>query len=140
MSAAFLRFQNITNSQGYQLCEEYLKTIEGTMITEYEKDNIINMYTSIIIQELTNSNYSIYIKNSAIPYLFNKYNIKVIANQYNSNISKKQLKTAPTLTDGYIIYVMFLILFSIFNSRLLLWIMTTIYFIIWRQNEINKYN
>lgn len=57
---------------------------------------------------------------------------------YNEYLPEK--KTAPTLIDGWIIYIVIMIFLAIFNERIIGWVFTTIIFLIWRKHEIDKYN
>jgi len=49
-------------------------------------------------------------------------------------------KTAPTLIDGWYIYILVMLVLSIFHERVLGWIVVTIVFLLWRASEIKKYN
>lgn len=52
----------------------------------------------------------------------------------------KEYRTAPTLADGFFIYIICMIFISIFNERIPGWIVATMLFIWWAKMEINKYN
>lgn len=49
-------------------------------------------------------------------------------------------KTAPTLSTGWFIYILLMIVEILFYNTIGAWIFTTIGFIIWRWKEILKYN
>jgi len=137
-------------------CISHLEEINGTTISKAEADKIANSYAMKFYQETKFRGAFAYICNMYIPIvLFKKYNIKVLDyttslqqstnQQHNTYYTDRQYvinekKTAPTLIDGWIIYIIIMLALSIFNERLIGWIFTTIVFIIWRKNEIKKYN
>lgn len=53
---------------------------------------------------------------------------------------RPQKNIAPNLGGGIFIYVVLMIISSIFHERILAWVMLTIYFIIWVIYESSKYN
>ena len=52
----------------------------------------------------------------------------------------EQHKTAPTLAGGWCVYIFAMIFVSIFHARVFAWVMFTIWFIIWRAYQIDKFN
>lgn len=65
---------------------------------------------------------------------------KMIEKQQNLNFLDKPYKTAPTLSEGFCMYLLCMFFVSIFNERLFGWIAVTIFFIIWCKGEIDEFN
>jgi hypothetical protein len=138
------QFHIAFNSKAYKECVNYVKQLEGKTITEKEKNEIINKYMKQFIQEhpFDKSMYS-GVKQTFLSTLFNEYNVNVVKEEENINTNTTyyiEKKTAPTLADGWFIYILLMLIVSIFYERVFGWIMITIWFVIWRNNEINKYN
>lgn len=132
------------NSKAGKRYLELLESLKDKTITEKESYNIRNKTNIAFGQErkhqgcfYTEKERS-YISFCYIPKLmYEKYNIRVAPNEPTVKYTKK---TAPTLTEGWITYIVVMIVISIFNERIFGWIMVTIMFLIWRASEINKYN
>jgi hypothetical protein len=139
-------------SKAGKKCINYLESIKGSTISQKESDRIRNKYTMDFFEETKYNGAFGHIDNMFIPYiLFKKYNIIVDKNKLSFDeqtyavssydISKPESKkTAPTLSDGWYIYILVMLVLSIFHERILGWIVATIIFLLWKSNEINKYN
>lgn len=149
-----LKEEMFLKSKAGNECIKYLKTIQNTEIESREAKELSYKYSMLFYKE-TNFHHAIsYIQFTYIPInLFREYNITIVSNKSTdnnidnndtkeyintTNVLKK--KTAPTLIEGGITYVLIMIGLSIFNERILGWIVTTIIFVLWKTNEINKYN
>lgn len=61
-------------------------------------------------------------------------------NNLCNNIANRKKKTAPTLTDGWICYIVIMLFEIVFPGTVALWVPTTIIFLVWSRKEIKKYN
>ena len=59
---------------------------------------------------------------------------------YSKPISPKNKQTAPTLSTGLFVYIVLMVIWTVFNERIGLWCVTTLLFIGWSMLEILKYN
>lgn len=151
MSSYFYQLQMFIESDAGKQCIEYLKAIENTEIERSEADRIKSKYSMLFYNETGFKKLMAVVKNTYIPIvLFKEYNITVVENKtkqdinisYNNTQSNNtnNRKTAPTLVEGWLTYILIMIVLSIFYERVLGWIVTTIIFFIWRSKEIDKYN
>lgn len=69
-----------------------------------------------------------------------KETLKIIEEQQNLSFLDKPCKTAPTIREGFCIYLLCMFFVSIFNERLFGWIVVTVFFIIWCKGEIDEFN
>jgi len=137
-------------SKAGEQCVAYLKSIQGKTISEKEAKAICDKYADLFYNEegswcqdkaeIIRNTYIIY-------YLFKEYNITVskVLDSHNDMHEYKEKpmvskKTAPTLIDGWYIYILVMLVLSIFHERVLGWIVVTIVFLLWRASEIKKYN
>ena len=67
-------------------------------------------------------------------------NFSEAVGNFTYNMTHREKKTAPTLKDGWVVYIFFMCLEVIFVDTIGLWIPTTIIFILWRKKQIRKYN
>ena len=148
MSSYIYKQQMFNESNAGKQCIAYLETIQNTEIERSQADELRNKYATLFYHETGLSSLKMYICNTYIPFiLFKQYNITVVddkhidSNTYHNNTeTTNNRKTAPTLADGWYIYILIMLLLSIFYERVLGWIFTTIVFVLWRLSEIDKYN
>jgi hypothetical protein len=146
-----LKEEMFLNSNAGQQCIKYLETLQNTEIENKKAIEISDKYTMMFYDETHLGGAIAYINCTFIPIcLFKKYNITVVKDKVTNSINNTdntylvkteiERKTAPTLIDGWYIYIIVILVLSIFKERILGWIVTTIIFILWRANEIDKYN
>lgn len=139
-----LKEEMFLKSNAGKECISYLESIQSTKITERQSAEIRNKYSMMFYNETKLGGMVDYINNSYILItLYKKYNITVVKDipviKIETTVCNEK-KTAPTLLEGWITYIIIMIIVSIFHARILGWIFATIVFIIWRKNEIDKYN
>ena len=55
-------------------------------------------------------------------------------------IGNSRKNKPPTLSEGWFIFIFFILIESVFKGAFVAWFITTIIFLIWRKKEFDKYN
>lgn len=143
-----LKEEKFIGSNSGKKCIEHLEKIKCTQIENKNAIKLCEYYSMLFYKETNYYGAIPYIQFTYIPInLFKKYDITVvedkqikIINNDIEHVETKIKKTSPTLFDGWYIYILIIILLSIFYERMLGWIVATIIFLLWRVKEIDKYN
>lgn len=131
--------RNIPRNMSPEKRKQYLNDLNNTL--ELIRKDIIRYLRINFGTILTNYGVSIVSREqerAALERAQREWNEKSLAEKIiinNTNVVKPQ-----TLTEGWIIYIICLIFEIILVNTPGLWFMTTVIFLAWRRNEINKYN
>lgn len=129
--------QNLAKKSKFYLeFEQMIRNSRGQRITPKQCDAIVKKYADLIVNDVfKNKEKDPSAAHSWLKGLILQGGIYVI-----EDITETGKKTAPTLGNGWFIYIVAMIFFSIFNQRIGFWIITTIIFFVWRAGQIEKYN
>ena len=127
--------QAVLSNKYYLEFNQLLSTMKGQTIRRKDRDALIEKYANLIVNDMFKGEKQPYALRTTLEPCFFKYGMYIA--EENEITSKR---TAPTLGNGWFIYIVVMLFFSIFHQRIGFWIITTIIFLIWRANEINKYN